>query len=178
MAEDAPASPTPADTSVVANAAETDAPVASPKPDAPASESANASPKPDAAADSEEAATKEAEETTPETTGSPAPTKTSSAAVATPASKKKAVGKRKSLANLKTPSKKGADPDKKFTPGQYVMAKMKSYPPWPAIVLNDELLPEVLKKGPQQGKSKNAPTDTGPSAWKTQYPIFFMGTFE
>jgi hypothetical protein len=93
----------------------------------------------------------------------------------TPAAKKKSVPKpsrKKSLGSTKksTPAKTTSV---KFEPGNYVIAKMRSYPPWPAIVLSKELLPEVMKKG----KPKSLET-LGPSAWNTQYPILFMGTYE
>ena len=115
--------------------------------------------------------------------------KDSSATVAsanTPASRAKtksmpkSASRRKSLANLKGKGAPGKEKEpKKYEPGQYVMAKMRSYPPWPAIVLNQELLPEVLLKPGGTGRVKNKSLESvGSAAWHTQYPIMFMGTHE
>jgi hypothetical protein len=92
----------------------------------------------------------------------------------------KASSRRKSLANLKGKGAPGKEKElKKYEPGQYVMAKMRSYPPWPAIVLNQELLPEVLLKPIGTGRVKNRSLESvGSAAWHTQYPIMFMGTHE
>lgn len=102
-----------------------------------------------------------------------------SATAATPA-RKKSLSKKKSVANLKkTPKKAAAVDDRTFAPGDLVLARLKGYPPWPSIILSEELLPDSLKKGPQPGKPKAAGDQPlPPSAWKTQFPIFFLGTYE
>lgn len=105
---------------------------------------------------------------------------------ATPATKKKggakavpkSITKKKSHGNLKRKSTGGpAASDIKYEIGQYVLAKMRSFPPWPAIVLSKELLPEIMAVKPNSGNSKSLET-LGNAAWTTQYPIFYMGTYE
>jgi len=115
-----------------------------------------------------------------DTTTAPAAASAAGAAssAATPARKTPKPSKKKSLANMKkTPGKNAAAADQRFKPGDYVMAKMRSFPPWPAIVLSKELLPEIMLAGPAGGKAKSLET-IGAAAWETQYPIFYMGTYE
>ncbi|KAF8543472.1 hypothetical protein BDD12DRAFT_214587 [Trichophaea hybrida] len=101
-----------------------------------------------------------------------------STAAAMPAKKTPRPSKKKSVANLKkTPGKNAAAAEQRFKPGDYVMAKMRSFPPWPAIVLSKELLPEIMVTAPAGGKAKSLET-VGATAWQTQYPIFYMGTYE
>ncbi|KAA8895114.1 hypothetical protein FN846DRAFT_354534 [Sphaerosporella brunnea] len=139
---------------------------------------------------SEEVADKPAATTTPEQSGKangaekPAEGESAAAVAApakTPASKKgrpppKSASKKKSLANLKK-SKTVEAPDIKYEVGQHVMARMRSYPPWPAIILSKELLPDFLVNKSATGNTK-ALESLGDAAWNTQYPIFFMGTYE
>lgn len=91
------------------------------------------------------------------------------------------MSKKKSLANLKakdTPKK--TVPEINYEPGMYVLAKMRRYPPWPAIILNDDLLPEFLQKSRPNariGKAKDAsaPPPNPPRHW----PVMYLGgTFE
>jgi len=89
--------------------------------------------------------------------------------------------KKKSSANLKgkTPrSTKKAAADVDYQPGMSVLAKMRTFPPWPAIILSDELLPEALLKTKPSGKSgKKGEASAAPSA-PTSWPVMFMGTNE
>ena len=107
---------------------------------------------------------------------------------ATPASKKKggakaapkSIGKKKSLANYfrrKSTGGPAAAADTKYEIGQYVLAKMRSFPPWPAVILSKELLPDIMAVKPAAGNAKSLET-LGDAAWTTQYPIFYMGTYE
>jgi hypothetical protein len=102
--------------------------------------------------------------------------KESTAAAAQTPARKKSISRKKSNANLKKTPKKPAE-DKSFSPGDLVMTRLKGYPPWPSIVLSEELLPEALKNGPQPGK-KAVGGGLPASAWKTQYPIFFLGSYD
>lgn len=120
-----------------------------------------------------------AQSATDETGKSAGEQKESAAAAGSKSAKKAAatprLSKKKSSVNMKgkgTP-KKTVDVNLKFEPGNHVMAKMRSYPPWPAIILNQELLPGLLKDGPPKG-GKTAPSE----AWKTHYPVMFLGTLE
>ncbi|TGZ81854.1 hypothetical protein EX30DRAFT_371061 [Ascodesmis nigricans] len=100
---------------------------------------------------------------------------TSAAPAQTPA-RKKSVSRRKSMGNLKKTPKKPAE-EKSFAPGDLVLTRLKGYPPWPSIVLSEELLPEVMKKGPLGGK-RSVGEGMPASAWKTQFPIFFLGSYD
>ena len=71
----------------------------------------------------------------------------------TPASSKKATanGRRKSGAGIpehkkKTPSKKKAAIEIRLNvqPGDMFFVAMRGFPPWPVIVTDEEMLPEVL----------------------------------
>ncbi|RPB00828.1 hypothetical protein L873DRAFT_1678875 [Choiromyces venosus 120613-1] len=91
--------------------------------------------------------------------------------------------KKKSSANLKgkTPrSTKKAAVDVDYQPGMNVLAKMRTFPPWPAIILSDELLPEALLKTKPSGKSGKKGEASAPAApaAPTSWPVMFMGTNE
>lgn len=107
------------------------------------------------------------------------PKKSKKKSPATPAPKSTA--RKKSLANLKnnnTPSK-SKNADVKYEPGMQVLAKMRTFPPWPAVILSEELLPEALlktrpsNKNPRTKGSSNAPSDE-----RRHWPVIYMGTFE
>ncbi|CUS10212.1 unnamed protein product [Tuber aestivum] len=91
--------------------------------------------------------------------------------------------KKKSSGNLKgkTPrSTKKAAADVDYQPGMNVLAKMRTFPPWPAIILSDDLLPEALlrtKPSGKSGKKGEASASVAPSA-PTSWPVMFMGTNE
>jgi len=91
--------------------------------------------------------------------------------------------KKKSSANLKgkTPrSTKKAAADVEYQPGMSVLAKMRTFPPWPAIILSDETLPEALlraKPSGKSGKKGEASASAAPST-PTSWPVMFMGTNE
>ena len=194
---DAPSSPRPAEVSAAEPAAAPAAPaVAAPstEPDATpaAAEPAVAAAAPPAAADKKDgdgdappvdaqdapatngddkadaAASPPHDEDTAPSTAEPV-----AAAAPTPAKKTPKPSRRKSVANFKKGAAAAPGPDIKYAEGQYVLAKMRSFPPWPALVLNKDLLPEVMRVG----KPKSLET-IGTAAWETQYPIFYLGTYE
>lgn len=108
----------------------------------------------------------------PQDEASAAPAVTAAAATLS-AKKTPKLSRRKSLASFKKGGAAAPNPDIKYDEGQYVLAKMRSFPPWPALVLNKDLLPEVMRVG----KPKSLET-IGAAAWDTQYPIFYLGTYE
>ncbi|KAL9108872.1 MAG: hypothetical protein Q9227_006403 [Pyrenula ochraceoflavens] len=111
----------------------------------------------------------------------------------TPAStKKQANGKRKSTSgvpehkNKKLNKKKSAQ---KVThldaePGEYYFARLKSYPPWPSVICDEEMLPtSLLSTRPvttrqQDGTYREAYGDGGKRAWERTFPIMFLHTNE
>jgi hypothetical protein len=97
----------------------------------------------------------------------------------TPGKKGKAtpkMSKKKSQANLKKKSA-AETADIKYEVGQHVIAKMRGFPPWPAIILSKELLPEMMLKKPAGGNAKSLES-LGDAAWNAHYPILYMGTYE
>mgnify|MGYP002378641387 CR=1 FL=1 len=60
-------------------------------------------------------------------------------------------------------SEEEIDENDPFKPTTIVLAKVKGYPAWPAMVLKESLLPEnILRKKPKQAKSKKKPTRSLP----------------
>ena len=94
------------------------------------------------------------------------------------AAETKTLSRRKSVANLKekdngsTPAKaKKAEKLKEYKPEDLVLHKLKGYPPWPAVVLSDEiaeLKPDLMKARP--GKSKAKAED----AVRGAYPVAYL----
>jgi len=90
----------------------------------------------------------------------------------------KTPSRRKSVANLKekdngsTPAKpKKAEKPKEYKPEDLVLHKLKGYPPWPAVILSDEvaeLKPDLMKARP--GKSKAKAED----AVRGAYPVAYL----
>ena len=115
----------------------------------------------------------------PETNGestekkAPAPKRKSSAGVAE--SKGKKLNKKKSAAKLTNLDAQ---------PGDYYIARLKSYPPWPSIICDEDMLPEVLlntrpvttKKA--DGTYNEAYADGGKKVSERTYPIMFLHTNE
>ncbi|KEF58799.1 uncharacterized protein A1O9_03642 [Exophiala aquamarina CBS 119918] len=110
----------------------------------------------------------------------------------TPAGKKPVALKRKSSAGI--PEHKGKKLNKKKSmtkithldaqPGEYYLARLKSYPPWPSIVCDEEMLPESLlstrpvttKK--DDGTYNEAYADGGKKVADRTFPIMFLHTNE
>ncbi|KAH8148238.1 uncharacterized protein LAJ45_07690 [Morchella importuna] len=93
----------------------------------------------------------------------------------------KSAAKKKSLANLKsngTPAKvKNADVN--YEPGMQVLAKMRTFPPWPAVILSEELLPEaLLKTRPSNKNPRTKGSSAEPAEVKRHWPVMYMGTNE
>lgn len=93
----------------------------------------------------------------------------------------KSAARKKSLANLKnnnTPSK-AKNPDVKYEPGMQVLAKMRTFPPWPAVILSEELLPEaLLKTRPSSKNPRTKGASTAQSEERRHWPVIYMGTLE
>ena len=93
------------------------------------------------------------------------------------ATETKTPSRRKSVANLKekdngsTPAKaKKTEKPKQYKPEDLVLHKLKGYPPWPAVVLSDEvaeLKPDLMKARP--GKSKAKAEDAARGAYPVAY---------
>src|SRR5690606_9403811 len=78
----------------------------------------------------------------------------------------------------KTPSKKVLAMSREYTPGDLVLHRLKGYPPWPAIVLSDEiaeLKPALMKSKPgnshKKGKAKAA--EEGGNV-RRAYPVAYL----
>jgi len=69
-------------------------------------------------------------------------------------------------------------------PGQYYFAKMKGYPPWPAIICEVDMLPRILlEKRPvgaiqPDGTFREDFKKGGKKAEQRLYPIMFLATNE
>lgn len=110
----------------------------------------------------------------------------------TPASEKKQQGKRKSVGGV--PEHKGKKLNKKKSmpkmthldakPGEYYFARLKSYPPWPSVICDEEMLPtSLLTTRPvttmqSDGTYKEAYADGGKRAHERTFPIMFLYTNE
>jgi hypothetical protein len=87
---------------------------------------------------------------------------------------KKGLSRKKSMPNLHLDAK----------PGQYWYVLMKSYPPWPAIICDEEMLPEsLLSKRPvsamrPDGTYREDYADGGKNARERRFPVMFLGTNE
>ena len=112
----------------------------------------------------------------------------------TPASssKKQTNGKRKSGATV--PEHKGKKLNKKKSmpkithldakPGEFYFARLKSYPPWPSVVCDEQMLPtSLLTTRPvttrqEDGTYKEAYADGGKRAHERTFPVMFLHTNE
>lgn len=123
--------------------------------------------------------TEAAEEAEPETNG-------------TSAGKKPAALKRKSSAGI--PEHKGKKLNKKKSmakithldaqPGEYYLARLKSYPPWPSIICDEEMLPDILLNNrpvttkKEDGTYNEPYADGGKKVADRTFPIMFLHTNE
>jgi hypothetical protein len=69
-------------------------------------------------------------------------------------------------------------------PGEYYLARLKSFPPWPSIICDEEMLPlSLLNTRPvttkqADGTYKEAYADGGRRAYDRTFPIMFLETNE
>ncbi|KAH0312646.1 hypothetical protein KCU74_g13629, partial [Aureobasidium melanogenum] len=91
-----------------------------------------------------------------------------------PEHKSKKLNKKKSVAQLNLDIK----------PGDYYWARLKGYSPWPSIVCDEDMLPEILL-GNRPVSAKRADgsyredyEDDGKNAKDRTYPVMFLGTNE
>lgn len=69
-------------------------------------------------------------------------------------------------------------------PGQYYFARLKSYPPWPSIICDEEMLPQTLLSTrpvttkQADGTYREAYADGGKRAHERTFPIMFLQTNE
>lgn len=124
----------------------------------------------------------------------PATTNTELEANGTPATsaKKSSNGKRKSIGGVPEHKSKKLNKKKsmqKIThldaqPGDYYFARLKSYPPWPSIICDEEMLPASLittrpvTTKQQDGTYRADYADGGKKAHERTYPIMFLQTNE
>lgn len=104
----------------------------------------------------------------------------------TPASAKKASAKRKSTGGASARKRKSQQRvthlDAK--PGEYYLARLKSFPPWPAIICDEEMLPQsLLNTRPvttkqADGTYKEPYADGGKRVYERTFPIMFLETNE
>ena len=108
----------------------------------------------------------------------------------TPASAKK--GKRKSNAGVPEHRSKKLNRKKSqiltthihAEPGEYYFARLKGHPPWPAMICDEEMLPQALlttrpvtAKGPD-GKYREDFAEGGKRQDERTFPVMFMETYE
>ena len=64
-------------------------------------------------------------------------------------------------------------------PGEYYLARLKSYPPWPSIICDEEMLPDILLNSrPVTTKKDEAYADGGKKVADRTFPIMFLHTNE
>jgi len=91
-----------------------------------------------------------------------------------PEHKGKKLNRKKSMATMNLDAK----------PGDYFWARLKGYPPWPAIICDEEMLPEsLLGTRPVtamrfDGTYRADYDDEGKHARDRTYPVMFLGTNE
>lgn len=105
------------------------------------------------------------------------------AANGTPASKSKS--KRKSTAGgSRKQSRKHRNLHLDAKPGEYYLARLKSFPPWPAIICDEEMLPQsLLNTRPvttkqADGTYKEPYADGGKRVYDRTFPVMFLETNE
>ncbi|OAP59778.1 hypothetical protein AYL99_04780 [Fonsecaea erecta] len=142
------------------------------EPEKPATES-EAAP---AVEDMEKKETDDAATAQPETNGTASADKKSSRRKSSAAeSKSKKPNKRKSMSKITH-----VDAE----PGDYYLARLKGFPPWPSIIADEEMLPEMMintrpvttKKS--DGTYNEAYADGGKKVDERTFPIMFLGTNE
>lgn len=91
-----------------------------------------------------------------------------------PEHKSKKLNKKKSMPSLNLDIK----------PGEFWWARMKGYPPWPAIVCDEEMLPETLlssrpvSAARPDGSYREDFLEGNKNAKERTYPIMYLGTNE
>ena len=91
-----------------------------------------------------------------------------------PEHKSKKLSKKKSMASLHLDCK----------PGEHYWARLKGYPPWPAIVCDEQMLPESLlasrpvSTARPDGSLRDDFKEGGKNAKERTYPIMFLSTNE
>lgn len=69
-------------------------------------------------------------------------------------------------------------------PGDYFLARLKGFPPWPCIICSEDMLPTTLLKGRpvtaarEDGTYLPAYADGGPKAKDRTFPIMYLATNE
>jgi hypothetical protein len=138
---------------------------------------AQAEPAAPAAADAAVKETDEAETAQPETNGATSADKKSSRrkSSAIPEHKGKKLSKKKSMPKLTHLDAQ---------PGDYYLARLKGYPPWPSVICDEDMLPEnMLNTRPvttkkADGEYNEAYADGGKKMAERTFPIMFMHTNE
>lgn len=129
------------------------------------------------------------EETAPETA---AAAEDAEADTATPASAKKANGKRKSFSGVPEHKTKKLNKKKSAAkllnldakPGEYYLARFKGYAPWPSIICDEEMLPaQLLNSRPVttkqvDGTYREPYADGGKKVNERTFPVMFLYTNE
>jgi hypothetical protein len=142
----------------------------------------------DQAADSENAAeTKDepaaadgdAETAAPEANGTPASSKQSKQSKdrrrSTGAAEKSKLNKRKSMTKIT---------NLKVQPGEYYLARLRSYAPWPSIICDEEMLPQSLldtrpvTAAQPDGTYRADYADDGKRAHERTFPVMFLQSNE
>ncbi|EEQ84780.1 PWWP domain-containing protein [Blastomyces dermatitidis ER-3] len=162
---------------------------ASEKPEPAATDASTDAAKPGSAAETQEQKTDDSAAPAEETAETASPT--ADRANGTPAaSKKSSAAKRKSTGgdtkgkklNRKKSSARITHLDAK--PGEYYIARLKSYAPWPSIICDEEMLPpSLLSTRPvttkqQDGTYREAYSDGGKRVHERTFPIMFLYTNE
>ncbi|OQV01520.1 PWWP domain-containing protein isoform 2 [Cladophialophora immunda] len=130
------------------------------------------------AEDTETKETDDAETAQPETNGAaPADKKSSSRRKSStaPDHKSKKLNKKKSMSKITHLDAQ---------PGDYYLARLKGYPPWPSIIADEDMLPDIMintrpvttKK--DDGTYNEAYADGGKKMNERTFPIMFLGTNE
>lgn len=69
-------------------------------------------------------------------------------------------------------------------PGDYYLARLRSYPPWPSIICDESMLPEILLQTrpvtgiKSDGTFNEAYADGGKKVQDRTYPVMFLHTNE
>lgn len=101
-------------------------------------------------------------------------------------------GKRKSTSGVpehKNKTLKKKQSKQKITnldaqPGDYFLARLRSFPPWPSIICDEEMLPDTLLKTrpvtamQSDGTYKELYADDGKKAIERTYAVMFLSTNE
>lgn len=102
----------------------------------------------------------------------------------TPSTKRKSTGGASSSKKLNKKKSQQRITHLDAAPGEYYLARLKSFPPWPSIVCDEEMLPQsLLSTRPvttkqADGTYKEAYADGGKRAYDRTFPIMFLETNE